>query len=89
MEPSCNSPLLWSTQVGLGLPPMWGRAAGAAKGSVMGLQEGQGLGRKFSQDLSGAHPGLAVENNMCPECNKQNANPNSWISCVQVSGLPV
>lgn len=25
-----------------------------------------------------------VENNMCPDCNRQNANPNSWIACVQV-----
>mmetsp|Transcript_14422 Transcript_14422/g.25165 ORF Transcript_14422/g.25165 Transcript_14422/m.25165 type:complete len:545 (-) Transcript_14422:707-2341(-) len=25
-----------------------------------------------------------VENNMCPDCNRQNANPNSWISCAQV-----
>ncbi|KAG2439772.1 hypothetical protein HYH02_010649 [Chlamydomonas schloesseri] len=25
-----------------------------------------------------------VENNMCPDCNRQNANPNSWIACVQL-----
>lgn len=25
-----------------------------------------------------------VENNMCPDCNRLNANPNSWIACVQV-----
>ncbi len=25
-----------------------------------------------------------VENNMCPDCNRQNANPNSWNACVQV-----
>jgi hypothetical protein len=27
---------------------------------------------------------FVVENNMCPDCNRQNANPNSWIACVQV-----
>ncbi|GFR51707.1 hypothetical protein Agub_g14152 [Astrephomene gubernaculifera] len=25
-----------------------------------------------------------VENNMCPDCNRQNANPNSWVACVQL-----
>eukprot|EP00204_Picochlorum_oklahomense_P001058 CAMPEP_0118800054 /NCGR_PEP_ID=MMETSP1161-20130426/2076_1 /TAXON_ID=249345 /ORGANISM="Picochlorum oklahomensis, Strain CCMP2329" /LENGTH=525 /DNA_ID=CAMNT_0006727833 /DNA_START=183 /DNA_END=1760 /DNA_ORIENTATION=- len=25
-----------------------------------------------------------VERHMCPACNRQNANPNSWIACVQV-----
>ncbi|KAG2489285.1 hypothetical protein HYH03_012305 [Edaphochlamys debaryana] len=25
-----------------------------------------------------------VENNMCPDCNRQNANPNSWNACVQL-----
>eukprot|EP00201_Polytomella_parva_P001315 CAMPEP_0175082732 /NCGR_PEP_ID=MMETSP0052_2-20121109/26929_1 /TAXON_ID=51329 ORGANISM="Polytomella parva, Strain SAG 63-3" /NCGR_SAMPLE_ID=MMETSP0052_2 /ASSEMBLY_ACC=CAM_ASM_000194 /LENGTH=515 /DNA_ID=CAMNT_0016353981 /DNA_START=153 /DNA_END=1703 /DNA_ORIENTATION=+ len=25
-----------------------------------------------------------VENNMCPDCNRANANPNSWIACAQV-----
>mmetsp|Transcript_25446 Transcript_25446/g.55257 ORF Transcript_25446/g.55257 Transcript_25446/m.55257 type:complete len:560 (+) Transcript_25446:171-1850(+) len=25
-----------------------------------------------------------VESNMCPDCNRANANPNSWVSCVQV-----
>lgn len=29
-----------------------------------------------------------VENNMCPDCNRQNANPNSWNACVQVGGIP-
>lgn len=23
---------------------------------------------------------------MCPTCNRQNANPNSWVACVQASG---
>ena len=27
-----------------------------------------------------------VENNMCPDCNRANANPNSWIACAQVRG---
>ncbi|KAJ9534620.1 hypothetical protein QJQ45_002905 [Haematococcus lacustris] len=25
-----------------------------------------------------------VENNMCPDCNRANANPNSWNACAQV-----
>jgi NMD protein affecting ribosome stability and mRNA decay len=25
-----------------------------------------------------------VENHMCMECNRANANPNSWTACVQV-----
>ncbi len=25
-----------------------------------------------------------VEYNMCPDCNRANANPNSWIACAQV-----
>lgn len=25
-----------------------------------------------------------VEKNMCPDCNRANANPNSWIACAQV-----
>jgi nonsense-mediated mRNA decay protein 3 len=28
---------------------------------------------------------FVVENNMCPDCNRANANPNSWIACAQVS----
>jgi hypothetical protein len=28
-----------------------------------------------------------VERHMCPTCNRQNANPNSWVACVQV-GTP-
>lgn len=27
---------------------------------------------------------FVVERHMCPTCNRQNANPNSWIACVQV-----
>ena len=27
---------------------------------------------------------FVVERHMCPACNRQNANPNSWIACVQV-----
>eukprot|EP00955_Chlamydomonas_euryale_P096454 365012-Chlamydomonas_euryale.AAC.3 len=27
---------------------------------------------------------FVVENNMCMECNRANANPNSWTACVQV-----
>lgn len=27
---------------------------------------------------------FVVERHMCPACNRQNANPNSWVSCVQV-----
>ena len=27
-----------------------------------------------------------VERHMCPTCNRQNANPNSWVACVQASG---
>lgn len=27
-----------------------------------------------------------VERHMCPTCNRQNANPNSWVACVQVGG---
>ena len=26
-----------------------------------------------------------VENNMCPDCQKQNANPNTWVAAVQVT----
>lgn len=25
-----------------------------------------------------------VERHMCPTCNRQNANPNAWVACVQV-----
>ena len=25
-----------------------------------------------------------IENNMCMECNRMNANPNSWNACCQV-----
>lgn len=25
-----------------------------------------------------------IENNMCMDCNRANANPNSWNACVQV-----
>ena len=25
-----------------------------------------------------------VENNMCPDCQKSNANPNTWVASVQV-----
>lgn len=25
-----------------------------------------------------------VEYNMCMDCNRHNANPNSWVACVQV-----
>lgn len=28
-----------------------------------------------------------VENNMCMDCNRSNANPNSWVACVQVGRL--
>lgn len=28
---------------------------------------------------------ITVENNMCLDCNRHNANPNSWIACAQVS----
>jgi len=27
---------------------------------------------------------FVVERHMCPACNRQNANPNSWVACVQV-----
>lgn len=27
---------------------------------------------------------FVVERHMCPACNRQNANPNAWIACVQV-----
>lgn len=27
---------------------------------------------------------FVVENHMCLECNRANANPNSWTACVQV-----
>jgi nonsense-mediated mRNA decay protein 3 len=27
---------------------------------------------------------FVVENHMCLECNRNNANPNSWTACVQV-----
>jgi nonsense-mediated mRNA decay protein 3 len=27
---------------------------------------------------------FVVERHMCPACNRQNANPNSWIACAQV-----
>jgi NMD protein affecting ribosome stability and mRNA decay len=27
-----------------------------------------------------------VENHMCLECNRANANPNSWTACAQVRG---
>ncbi len=27
---------------------------------------------------------FVVENNMCPDCNRFNANPNSWTACAQV-----
>ena len=27
-----------------------------------------------------------VERHMCPTCNRQNANPNMWVACVQVRG---
>lgn len=29
---------------------------------------------------------FVVERHMCPSCNKANANPNSWVACVQVNG---
>lgn len=30
-----------------------------------------------------------IENNMCLECTRSNANPNTWTACVQVGeGLP-
>ncbi|KAF6250964.1 hypothetical protein COO60DRAFT_1678393 [Scenedesmus sp. NREL 46B-D3] len=31
---------------------------------------------------------FVVENHMCLECNRANANPNSWTACVQVSAAP-
>jgi NMD protein affecting ribosome stability and mRNA decay len=30
-----------------------------------------------------------VENHMCLECNRANANPNSWTACAQVGGRVV
>ena len=27
---------------------------------------------------------FVIENNMCMDCNRHNANPNSWNACVQV-----
>eukprot|EP00967_Tisochrysis_lutea_P085792 scaffold120598_cov25-Tisochrysis_lutea.AAC.3 len=27
---------------------------------------------------------FVVENHMCPDCNRFNANPNSWTACAQV-----
>lgn len=27
---------------------------------------------------------FVVERHMCPQCNRANANPNSWVACVQV-----
>jgi nonsense-mediated mRNA decay protein 3 len=29
-----------------------------------------------------------VENHMCLECNRANANPNTWTACVQVRRRP-
>jgi NMD protein affecting ribosome stability and mRNA decay len=31
---------------------------------------------------------FVVENHMCLECNRANANPNTWTACVQVRGVP-